>query len=76
MAYAYPRVSVFDDYNGWDGIDHMDRVEFYSDFNDYRVAVKVPKNYVYGAPATFSTLRRYCSRPLQSACSNPILRMK
>ena len=46
MAYAYPRVSVFDDYNGWDGIDHMDRVEFYSDFNDYRVAVKVPKNYV------------------------------
>ncbi|TWF33823.1 hypothetical protein FHW36_11113 [Chitinophaga polysaccharea] len=46
MAYAYPRVSVYDDYNGWDGIDHTDRVEFYSDFNDYQVAVKVPKNFV------------------------------
>jgi len=46
LAYAYPRVSVYDDYNGWDLIEHMDRVEFYSDFNDYNVAVTVPKNYV------------------------------
>jgi len=46
MAYAYPRVSVYDDYNGWDGIEHTDRVEFYSDFNDYNVAVTVPKNFV------------------------------
>lgn len=46
MAYAYPRVSVYDDYNGWDGLEHTDRVEFYSDFNDYNVAVTVPKNFV------------------------------
>ncbi|QHS58567.1 M1 family metallopeptidase [Chitinophaga agri] len=46
LAYAYPRVSVYDDYNGWDQIEHMDRVEFYSDFNDYNVAVTVPGNYV------------------------------
>lgn len=46
MAYAYPRISVYDDYNGWDGLDHTDRVEFYSDFNDYEVAVTVPKNFV------------------------------
>lgn len=46
MAYAYPRVSVYDDYNGWDALDHTDRVEFYSDFNDYNVSVTVPKNFV------------------------------
>ncbi|MCF6405244.1 M1 family metallopeptidase [Chitinophaga filiformis] len=46
LAYAYPRISVYDDYNGWDRIEHMDRVEFYSDFNDYNVAVTAPKNYV------------------------------
>lgn len=46
MAYAYPRISVYDDYNGWDALDHTDRVEFYSDFNDYEVAVTVPKNFV------------------------------
>jgi hypothetical protein len=46
LAYAYPRVSVYDDYNQWDKIEHSDRTEFYSDFNDYRVAVRVPANYV------------------------------
>ncbi|HJT72433.1 MAG TPA: M1 family metallopeptidase [Chitinophaga sp.] len=46
LAYSYPRISVYDDYNGWDRIEHSDRVEFYSDFNDYKVAVTVPANYV------------------------------
>ncbi|WP_212005494.1 M1 family metallopeptidase [Chitinophaga sp. HK235] len=46
LAYYYPRVAVYDDYNGWDMLEHNGRAEFYNDFNDYRVAVKVPKNYV------------------------------
>jgi len=46
VAYSYPRVSVFDDYNGWDRIPHTDRQEFYNDFNDYTYAVKAPKNFV------------------------------
>lgn len=49
VAYAFPRISVYDDYNGWDKIPHMDRVEFYNDFNDYQLAVKAPKNYVVWA---------------------------
>ncbi|MBW4362619.1 M1 family metallopeptidase [Flavobacterium taihuense] len=49
VAYSYPRVSVFDDYNRWDRLPHSDRQEFYNDFNDYTYTVKVPKNYVvYG----------------------------
>ncbi|KAF2517215.1 M1 family metallopeptidase [Flavobacterium foetidum] len=46
VAYSYPRVSVYDDYNGWDKLPHTDRQEFYNDFNDYVYSVKVPKNYV------------------------------
>lgn len=46
VAYSYPRVSVFDDYNGWDRLPHTDRQEFYNDFNDYTFSVKAPKNYV------------------------------
>lgn len=46
VAYSYPRVSVYDDYNGWDRLPHTDRQEFYNDFNDYVFAVKAPKNYV------------------------------
>ncbi|WP_196216463.1 M1 family metallopeptidase [Flavobacterium sp. LC2016-01] len=46
VAYSYPRVSVFDDYNKWDRLPHTDRQEFYNDFNDYTYSVKAPKNYV------------------------------
>ncbi|WP_125719945.1 M1 family metallopeptidase [Flavobacterium ustbae] len=46
VAYSYPRISVYDDYNGWDRLPHTDRQEFYNDFNDYVFSVKAPKNYV------------------------------
>lgn len=49
VAYSYPRVSVYDDYNGWDMEPHTGRQEFYNDFNDYQLSVKVPKNYVVWA---------------------------
>lgn len=49
VAYAFPRISVYDDYNGWDMIPHTDRAEFYNDFNDYNLTVKAPKNYVVWA---------------------------
>src|SRR4051812_21950284 len=52
LAYFYPRVAVFDDYNGWDTIDFTDVQEFYSDFNDYDVAVTVPANYVVWGTGT------------------------
>ena len=46
LAYFYPRVAVFDDYNGWDRMQFVDSHEFYSDFNDYVVTINVPKNYI------------------------------
>lgn len=52
LAYFYPRVSVYDDYNGWDDIDFTDSREFYSDFNDYDVTIKVPANYVVWGTGT------------------------
>ncbi|UIR56930.1 M1 family metallopeptidase [Sphingobacterium sp. SRCM116780] len=52
-AYAYPRISVYDDYNGWDVLEHNGRQEFYQDFNDYKFEVRVPKNYVVWATGTF-----------------------
>ncbi|OLE65775.1 MAG: hypothetical protein AUG74_12180 [Bacteroidetes bacterium 13_1_20CM_4_60_6] len=52
LAYFYPRVAVFDDYNGWDTMEFTDVQEFYSDFNDYNVAVTVPANYVVWGTGT------------------------
>lgn len=52
LAYFYPRVAVYDDYNGWDRMQFMDSHEFYSDFNDYDVTVNVPKNYIVWGTGT------------------------
>lgn len=52
FAYFYPRVSVYDDYNGWDRLPFNDVLEFYNDFNDYKLSVTVPKNYIVWATGT------------------------
>jgi len=49
LAYFYPRIAVYDDYNGWDMMDFTDMQEFYNDFNDYTLQVKAPANYVVWA---------------------------
>ncbi|MFT3934933.1 MAG: M1 family metallopeptidase [Chitinophagaceae bacterium] len=49
LAYFYPRVAVYDDYIGWDRLDFTDQQEFYNDFNDYTLTVKVPDNYLVWA---------------------------
>ncbi len=46
LAYFYPRVSVYDDYMGWDRMAFTDSQEFYNDFNDYTVSVTAPKNFI------------------------------
>src|SRR5205085_4082098 len=52
LAYFYPRVAVYDDYNGWDRMTFNDAHEFYSDFNDYNVTVNVPRNYIVWGTGT------------------------
>lgn len=52
LAYFYPRVSVYDDYNGWDRLPFNDALEFYNDFNDYKLSVTVPKNFIVWATGT------------------------
>jgi hypothetical protein len=52
IAYFYPRVSVYDDYKGWDTQPHTGSLEFYNDFNDYALDVTVPKNFIVWATGT------------------------
>ncbi|HEX6966327.1 MAG TPA: M1 family metallopeptidase [Gemmatimonadaceae bacterium] len=68
LAYFYPRVAVYDDTNGWDTMEFTGEQEFYSDFNDYDVSVKVPTNFVVWGTGTLTNagevlqpdvLRRY-----------------
>lgn len=52
-AYAYPRISVYDDYNGWDRLPHLGRGEFYNDFNNYNISISAPKNWIVYATGMF-----------------------
>lgn len=54
VAYFYPRVAVYDDYKGWDTQPHTGRLEFYNDFNNYRLSVTVPKNYLVWCTGTLT----------------------
>ena len=49
IAYFYPRVSVYDDYKGWDTQPHTGSLEFYNDFNEYSLNVTVPANFIVWA---------------------------
>jgi len=42
----YPQVAVYDDIRGWDDTPHLGLKEFYNDFNNYDVTVKVPEGYM------------------------------
>ncbi len=53
VAYSFPRVSVYDDYNGWDMLQHNGRQEFYNDFNDYSFAISASKNFVVWSTGDF-----------------------
>lgn len=52
LAYFYPRVAVYDDYQGWDATEFNEALEFYNDFNDYTVTVQVPQNYLVWGTGT------------------------
>ncbi|MEJ0055938.1 MAG: hypothetical protein WDN75_09960 [Bacteroidota bacterium] len=59
LAYFYPRISVYDDYNGWDLTTFNDGFEFYNDFNDYNLEVTVPKNYIVWQRAPYKIPPRF-----------------
>lgn len=52
LAYFYPRIAVYDDYNGWDTMPFVESKEFYSDFNDYDVTVRAPANFMVWGTGT------------------------
>jgi hypothetical protein len=77
LAYFYPRVSVLDDYNGWDRLNFIDGQEFYNDFNDYTLRVKVPANYIVWATGTLQNpgdvlQPTYAQRLAQSMTSDDV----
>lgn len=49
MAQWFPRMSVYDDVNGWQTEQFLGRGEFYLNFGDYDVRVTVPRDHIVDA---------------------------
>jgi hypothetical protein len=52
LAYFFPRVTNYSDYNGWDMSPFSMGREFNNDFADFRVEVEAPRDYVVWATGT------------------------
>jgi hypothetical protein len=46
LAYFFPRITVYDDTEGWDEFEYLGRQETYFDENNFNVFITVPKNYM------------------------------
>ncbi len=62
IAYFFPRVSVYDDIDGWDDWSYSGTQEFYNDFGDFNVQVSVPKNFVVWATGTNTNSKENLSK--------------
>ena len=49
VAYFYPRIGVYDDINGWNAYEYLGTAEFYNDFANYDVRIKVPQHFIVWA---------------------------
>ncbi len=52
MAQWYPRVSVFDDVNGWNTMPYLGSGEFYLEYGDYTMELTVPASHTVVATGT------------------------
>ena len=48
IAQWYPRMSVYDDLNGWNNLPYLGAGEFYCEYGDYDYKVTVPYDHIVG----------------------------
>lgn len=52
IAQFFPRMCVYDDYEGWQNKQFLGRGEFALPFGDYKVRITVPSDHIIGATGT------------------------
>lgn len=45
IAYFFPRMTVYDDVDGWNEYPYLGKEEFYNDYGDFKLSVTVPGDY-------------------------------
>lgn len=49
VAYFFPRITVYDDIDGWNRNPYTGSQEFYNDFSDFLTEITVPKDFIVWA---------------------------
>jgi hypothetical protein len=57
FAQWFPRMCVFDDYEGWQNKQFLGRGEFALTFGNYKVRITVPSDHIVGATGTIQNLK-------------------
>jgi len=66
VAYFFPRITVYDDIDGWNTYSYTGSEEFYNDFSDFYVNITVPKGYAVWATGTLQNRSEvYASKYVQ-----------
>ncbi len=78
IAYFFPRIAVYDDIDGWDTHNYNGTQEFYNDFDDFDVQIKVPQDYVVWATGTLQNHKevlseKYIKRIQQAEKDNNVI---
>lgn len=45
IAYFFPRIAVYDDIDGWNEYAYMGKEEFYNDYGNFKVSIRVPGDF-------------------------------
>lgn len=74
----YPQVAVYDDISGWDENEYKEILEFYNDFSDYDVQIKVPAEFVVFASGVLINphevlAKKYLDKYREAAKSDSII---
>ncbi len=65
VAYWYPQIAVYDDIDGWDQYNYTGLQEFYNDFNNYDVRIKVPQNFIVWATGRLQNVKEVLQKTYQ-----------
>jgi hypothetical protein len=80
IAYWYPKICVFDDISGWNGVGHQGNAEFYGDFGNFDVQITVPAGYtVWSSGALLNSgeifPEKYLARIRKATLSDSIIQI-
>lgn len=78
VSYWYPQVAVYDDISGWDEYEYKGLAEFYNDFSDYDVEIRVPEKFIVWSTGVLQNpeevlTKKYLENYLKASASDEII---